>query len=367
MDQCRLCGLDFLIENMCNLQDPDLMIELKLLEAFSIKLESSLGLPNQICFECLQKTEESVNFRNLIYETQIKLLAENIPEEKFKFVFEAPEPNEPTRQTKPKTRTKQKKRPVLQSASKPAQRKQLKRVIAAQIAKSNRWRNGNPVITVDDIFVHELQGVYEVEPEELKVPDGEKNPDGTLIDDSEWSEHGWSNYEWRCVECDARVDSSRDLVEHFSSEHREIKVTFPCMDCKLSFKSYFSFQNHVLDHRPLLRFCCDICSEFRWNLVDLMKHRKEFHPKLRNTCLYCGKLFDSGFNLKQHIHVHMTFEEDQLYHCDLCGFKAHTKFLVKQHILTAHDKNHNELICEHCGKVCKRLADMVSQRLRANS
>lgn len=345
MEKCRLCGTDTFVKSLRNLNDEKLMIESKLEESFNIKLVTAIGLSNRICLDCVQKTKDSFAFFKLINETQItlsnalnQLLShKDIPVITDTVQGELPKTSEQLRRSN--------------------NREQLKRTTANRATSANRRKKVNPVITVEDIFVNELRGVYEVQPEQLNIADGAKNSDGTVIDDSEFQ--GWSTYDWKCVECQLRVNSSQDLIEHFRTEHEAAKLKFPCMDCKLVFKSYFSFQNHVLEHQPTLRFCCDICSEFRWNLVDLFKHRKMFHPKLKNTCLYCGKLFECGFNLKQHIYVHMSFKEDELLYCDICDFKAHTKFLVKQHLLIVHAQDNIKLVCEHCGKVCKRLADMV--------
>lgn len=92
----------------------------------------------------------------------------------------------------------------------------------------------------------------------------------------------------------------------------------------------------------------------------MYKHREEHHPKLRNTCLYCGRIFDCGFNLKQHVVLHMNFKDDELFSCDICGFQAHTKYLIKQHVIYSHAKIQGDIVCEQCGKICKRLSDMVS-------
>jgi hypothetical protein len=226
--------------------------------------------------------------------------------------------------------------------------------------------NNNPILKVEDIFPNELAGIFEGPSDMLDVHDNDKNPDGTLTETAELGLLGWDHYEWKCIVCSNEVekvllDSCQSLEQHFKTDHKDVKMTYPCMDCKLSFRSYFSFQNHVIEHQPHLKFSCDVCSIYRWNLIDLYKHRQEKHPKYKNTCLYCGRIFECGFFLKQHVGVHQKWKEDEHFYCDLCNYQTHTKFLIKQHITYSHGRAHyKELVCEQCGKVCKRVSDMVS-------
>lgn len=83
--------------------------------------------------------------------------------------------------------------------SKTKNRKRLKEITTDRAASANRWKGANPVITVEDVFVQELQGVYEIDPEQLNIPESKKNPDGTLIDDGGLFQ-GWSTYDWKSVE-----------------------------------------------------------------------------------------------------------------------------------------------------------------------
>lgn len=369
MEQCRFCGVQKYMESMFSLFDSELMIEAKLEKVFSsFQLYKDKLLPNSVCSDCYTKLENAADFLTLIEETQESLMdsvnqqlircdnslmfAEDIKMEilqasvavdqsattSFLFVDDKP-PNKKAKHRKTPTSSKE------------------------VTSSYNRWKGANPVYKVEEIFVQELEcGVFETEPETLAMSDSEKNPDGTLSEEGKYKvlQSAWISYNWKCVECNLFVESSKELEDHFKRDHKNLKVTYPCMDCKQSFKSYFSFQNHVIDvHKPHLKFCCDVCSDFRWNLTELYKHRQQFHPKFRNTCLYCGRLFDCGFNLKQHVSVHLKFEEDQLFHCDICGYKSHTKFLIKQHFIASHIKNSTELVCEQCGKICKRLSDMV--------
>ncbi|CRK92997.1 CLUMA_CG006532, isoform A [Clunio marinus] len=365
MDKCRLCGEEKYLENLCNFRDPEWMIEIKLETVFNIKLTNEKLMPQCCCFECISKLDCSLEFFKRIKETQQSLLenlnnqllqCENSFEVKEEIKIEvidtelvAPPLLYPELEVYSSNHLKIKKR-----------RKKL------QSSSENYTNDRCKGTRVEDIFKNEINGIYESQPETLDLLESEKNDDGTITESGllRIPLLGWSAYIWRCVVCKVSIDSSKSLEAHFKIEHTKTKPIYPCMDCKLSFKSYFSFQNHVIDnHKPNLKFSCDVCSEFRWNLMSLYNHRRHLHPKYKNTCLYCGRLFESGFSLKQHVSVHMKFKEDELFFCDICGFQAHTKFLIKQHIHVFHLKINTEWVCEQCGKICKRLSDMRSHQL----
>jgi hypothetical protein len=248
----------------------------------------------------------------------------------------------------------------------PQPQKRVRQARPISLNHAPRVKNNNPVLRVEDIFENELSGEFEGPTDMLDVHEEDKNPDGSLTENGGLGLLGWDHYEWKCVICSNEnekvlLSSSQMLEQHFKTDHKDSKLSYPCMDCKLSFRSYFSFQNHVIDHQPHLKFSCDVCNVYRWNLVDLYKHRKQHHPKFKNTCLYCGKVFECGFFLKQHVGVHQKWKPDEHFYCDLCPYEAHTKFLMKQHITYSHARVHHKvLVCEQCGKVCKRVSDMVS-------
>ena len=37
--------------------------------------------------------------------------------------------------------------------------------------------------------------------------------------------------------------------------------------------------------------------------------------------------------------------------CDICGFKAGSKYLLKKHKISFHEEGNHELVCDTCGHV----------------
>lgn len=58
---------------------------------------------------------------------------------------------------------------------------------------------------------------------------------------------------------------------------------------------------------------------------------------VRPPCPFCGRVYSSPSNLRQHIiNVHVQTSEDQWHRCDVCGKKCKTKHYLINHKLQAH-------------------------------
>lgn len=359
MDLCRLCGCKSSFDALCSLRDPELLIEMKLEKTFNMRLNNDKLLPQNICFQCISSLESSMAFLEMAEETQATLernLNDQLQHCEPSIILE----NEIKVEEILTTSFEEVPCSSYQVLASPPRPRKRSRVRSAIPTKTH-----NPVMKMEDIFVKELtEGTFVSSPEMLEgLTEDEQNADGTINETGMYklSHLGWFNYSWKCVQCHSVMETRTDLENHFKKEHKQHRISYACSDCKATFKGYLAFINHVTEsHRPYMKFFCDLCCDFRWNLLDLYRHREDRHPKLRNTCLYCGKLYDCGFSLKQHIGVHLNLPEDQLFKCDLCNHQCHTKYLIKQHITLNHAKSHGELVCEQCGKICKRLSDMVS-------
>lgn len=338
------------------------MIEMKLQKVFNFKLNSNKLLPQNICYQCIGSLESSVAFLEMVEETQSTLI--NNLNDQLRHC-DASILLDSTQDIKVEE--------LLATSMEEPSCSSMPIEDMVSTVKKKRIRNPlptkthNPVMRMEDIFAKELnEGVFETVAEILEVDATEQNPDGTLNEAGIFkiSQLGMFNYQWKCTQCHDALPTRTMLEDHWKVHHKSLRMSYGCLDCKATFKGYLAFINHVTEsHRSYMKFFCDICCDFRWNLLDLYKHREEHHPKLRSTCLYCGKIFDCGFNLKQHCGIHMKFSEEELFHCDLCEYTCHTKYLIKQHITINHVKNHGEIVCEQCGKICKRLSDMRSHQL----
>ena len=95
-----------------------------------------------------------------------------------------------------------------------------------------------------------------------------------------------------------------------------------------------------------LKITCDICGR---SFLDLETHIKRMHnvDKEKLLCGECGKEFDNKIRLKAHIDGFHKIQK-KLQECQTCN-KMFTKFQLKIHIRTVHDKI-KDYICTICGK-----------------
>lgn len=388
---CRLCccRTEHYLDALYDLKDPDLMIEFKLEKVFKLKLqENDEKLMSQIvCLHCVNSLNSAESFYEKVVETQelmdtqLELIEDTVLTEdlktgeiKLEMLLESESPTileesivEHEHAASSEVEVLTKIEPISLGRKTDMKKKNREGVFNRKRTREGRLSNENTLLRMEDIFCNEYDGIYSTMPDSLELERHQKCADGSLTKDAAESVHesSWNVYEWKCIHCSNNrekliFDSRFELEDHFKLMHRDIKVSYPCADCtSLSFKSYFSFQNHTIEHRPILKFCCDICSKIYWNIMDLHNHRMNCNPKMRHTCLYCGKMFESGFFLKQHAGHHQKFKPEELYHCDMCSYSAHTKFLIKQHLTLTHVGKEKELVCGICGKICKRTSDMV--------
>ncbi|CAO1413116.1 unnamed protein product [Diamesa serratosioi] len=359
-DICRLCGIGRPLEYLNNIMDPEISVQFKLEKSFKISLDEDKLLPQNVCYECIENLNKSANFAQSITDVQA-MLRDSLKQQLGEFSYENSLFFE---EIKTEIRDYEQKSylNLVPSGS----------VNSVTISNSKSTVNSKQIdIVQDPININQNPSKSKNRKRKknddfniLQIPEEEKNPDGTLttLGLQRVSTLTWSNYSWKCNECNRTFKDISNLEQHFKDAPHNNKFTYSCQDCSLTFRSYFSCQNHIVEvHKTYLKFCCDICSEYRWNLLDLYKHRAEHHPKHKNVCLYCGRLFECGFYLRQHLANHITFKSDDLLNCDICGSQVHTKFLMRHHMAT-HFKG-GDIVCETCGKVCKRLSDMRSHQL----
>lgn len=173
----------------------------------------------------------------------------------------------------------------------------------------------------------------------------DKNIDGTITDSGlkKLNLKSWKQYPWKCVVCNAEFYASLELISHFKLAHPKESLSYDCMDCTKTFTKYITFLNHVKKrHRTHLKYCCDICFKFFWNLKQLKIHRLAVHSNIliddvkaiadNFKCLMCNKIFSSQNNLLVHQKLHLDVKEK--YKCDVCEkeFMAKPNLIIHKRI-----------------------------------
>lgn len=72
-DICRLCGIGRPLEYLNNIMDPEIAIQFKLEKSFKILLDEEKLLPQNVCYECIEKLNKSAVFAQSISDVQAML------------------------------------------------------------------------------------------------------------------------------------------------------------------------------------------------------------------------------------------------------------------------------------------------------
>lgn len=146
----------------------------------------------------------------------------------------------------------------------------------------------------------------------------------------------WSNYTWRCSECEEIFENLIDLNRHLHKSHRK-RHRSTC--CQKEFFNYDKFMNHVIEeHHTKLKFCCVICSTYHTTFLDLYKHHKRQHPMHKiYFCLYCGFNFFTGSHLRTHTitkhnRINKALAMREKFSCDNCGWQSYIKQKLNFHM-----------------------------------
>lgn len=228
---------------------------------------------------------------------------------------------------------------------------------------------GQVVITVDTLFADELAN-DEVDADSIfRLPESEKNADGTVTKACQKRFEGrtWTSIPMKCTACQLKLPSAFKLWEHLGEKHSNIRIrNYVCESCPQQ-KTFFyleSFVNHTFTiHVEHLKYFCFVCNEIFWNYKALYQHFKATHEDYRaNICLYCGKYHKSGYDLKCHKEVHLSRAEkgDEAgnFKCNQCP-KTYRKHIQLQRHLETH-KNERTWICETCGQSFKTKSTLIN-------
>lgn len=163
----------------------------------------------------------------------------------------------------------------------------------------------------------------------VELSDNEKNNDGTISEKGKdkINSETWNDYQWDCCYCFESFTNVNDLRGHCSNYHAQQMFQYFCSDCSKVFSKYIMFITHVrVSHRPHLKFCCDICSTYFWDLKMLRAHRYEHSNKDRSLlCQTCGKECRSHSTLQLHRRSHLPSDKKTMYECDICFKQFGTK------------------------------------------
>lgn len=103
--------------------------------------------------------------------------------------------------------------------------------------------------SVEKLFQDEISGSSQINQiPTLNVSEEDKNPDGTITEESKRKIKGklWKDFQMVCEICTVEHENLFDFRAHFESSHPS-EVTFSCLDCKSqTFQQVSGYVNHLI-------------------------------------------------------------------------------------------------------------------------
>ena len=109
------------------------------------------------------------------------------------------------------------------------------------------------------------------------------------------------NVNFRCTKCGFEATHVLELARHKTFAHR-----LSCSHCAFTTNQDHLLEKHILTHKDVKRFKCDICQYASKRKADLQAHRKRH------------------------------FEDKSEYQCERCGFVTHLKSALARHKARIH-------------------------------
>ncbi|XP_068086901.1 oocyte zinc finger protein XlCOF19 [Anabrus simplex] len=133
------------------------------------------------------------------------------------------------------------------------------------------------------------------------------------------------------------LETSNDIKEEiFIEEHTDDQL-LPYIKAETKSRPEVSYADHQPPDGGAPCFCCSVCSDVLAGNLDLLRHLKRHNEDRPFKCGHCGKLFDSGSILSEHLRIHPLLE---------CGF-CH-KCFTERNMLTDHMRLHTSGIANEC-------------------
>ncbi|XP_072744553.1 uncharacterized protein [Anoplolepis gracilipes] len=163
-----------------------------------------------------------------------------------------------------------------------------------------------------------------------------------------------------CNICNQEFQTMYAITRHMHRVHSNVCVA--CTICKCDFTSFKALKSHNKHVHLKSGFQCGICGRRDiFNVVDLETHLRRHKDKQRvlsmHVCTTCGQCFDK----KPHLSEHMIKYHGKTnpYVCPVCKRSFEKRSNQIQHILT---HMHNVYACDICGAKFPRRSSLVSHR-----
>ncbi|CAO1438837.1 unnamed protein product [Diamesa tonsa] len=162
-----------------------------------------------------------------------------------------------------------------------------------------------------------------------------------------------------CLECDlcssgkGKFKKLSTFIQHYKTEH-QMKGYVTC--CSTKFVKLRGMALHMALHIQPEAFQCTICKKYLTCPKILQYHMQNHLPESERPlkCMEhgCERRFSYQSALNTHTISHLPENERTTFVCSIveCNKKFSSAGRLSTHVNTAHNKHHNEFVCQKCGK-----------------
>lgn len=160
-----------------------------------------------------------------------------------------------------------------------------------------------------------------------------------------------NDQQFSCNECGKQFYLKSAMLRHVHNQHTN-PGQFSCSECNKHFCSKSVLEGHMIAHRGIKNFECDICKRKFFTQKRTNEHKKLVHgPKKQKQivpCPECDKTFTSGYGLQMHLARHTG---NRTFECTQCSRKYATQKDLTVHIRNIHILERKNYTCEICNAI----------------
>ena len=145
-------------------------------------------------------------------------------------------------------------------------------------------------------------------------------------------------YYVQCDRCEYISTSDQQLIDHVKLKHEKL---FPCQHCSHKATRKDSLKIHIEAIHSNKIFPCEFCDYIGTTRKNLNKHKRSKHVTNvadSQICERCDRTFATESSFQEHMNYHriMEMDEEQIYPCLKCEFRATKYGALVNHTETVH-------------------------------
>ena len=148
------------------------------------------------------------------------------------------------------------------------------------------------------------------------------------------------NLKYKCEECESEYSKRASLIKH--RLHIHDGFSYDCELCGEKFSRNSKLKAHKDVVHQGLSFDCDLCGKVFETCKRLLSHK----TRSKETCKLCNFVACNHHIFVKHLTTHDPLYQNNAFSCEVCGYRARKRVILKTHIKVVHEKF--RLSCDLC-------------------